>query len=105
MAEFLRELRDSKKNPVELFEEADTDKMNGVTPQELEQAFKKAFPKASALQIKKWVGHINYNGDKVIEKDEFINAIAAAYNQKSITGFTEEYKLKKSKELEAKQTG
>jgi hypothetical protein len=64
-----------------LFEEADTDKMNGVTTDELEQALKKAFPKEGQMQIKKWVAHINYNGDKIIDRDEFTAAINALYSQ------------------------
>ena len=55
--------------------------MNGVTTLELEAAFKKIFPKESQLQIRKWVGHINYNGDKVIDREEFLTAMNAVYSQ------------------------
>lgn len=81
MKKLVDKLKESKINPIAVFEEADADKMNGVTTLELEAAFKKIFPKESQLQIRKWVGHINYNGDKVIDREEFLTAMNAVYSQ------------------------
>lgn len=95
-------MKEAKINPIELFEEADTDKMGGVTTAELEAALKKAFPKESQLQIKKWVGHINYNGDKVIDREEFLAAISAVYTPDDVKKFGSNYASKKSKQAEEK---
>lgn len=100
MTRLLEYFRDNKVNPMQVFEEADTDNMNGVTPGELETAFKKVLKKAPQLQIKKWVAHINYNHDDIIERNEYINALCAIYSKDQIAGFTGEYLKNKGKVLE-----
>jgi hypothetical protein len=63
------EWREQKINPIKIFEEADADKKDGVTPIELEQAFKKLMPGETSFQIKKWVGMINLNNDREITRE------------------------------------
>ena len=98
MKKLSERLKEGKINPVELFEEADADKINGVTVIELETAFRKAFPKESQLQVKKWVANINYNGDKIIDREEFITAMNAIYSREDVENFNMTYSKKKSRQ-------
>lgn len=104
MTRLLEQLRDGKINPMKVFEEADTDRLNGVTPAELEQAFRRVLPKIPQLQVKKWVAHINYNQDNVIDVTEYINALSVMYNKDQINGFSTEYLRNKARALEERQT-
>ena len=78
-------------NPIDIFEEADVDGQDGVSPFELEQAFKKLMPGETTFQIKKWVDMINLNNDNEITKDEFLNSIRCFYSLNQMSKFSTEY--------------
>ena len=81
-------------NPIDIFEEADVDGTQGVTPFELQQAFKKLMPGETTFQIKKWVSMINLNNDNEITKEQFLNSIRSFYSLNQMSKFSAQYEKK-----------
>lgn len=84
-------LRDKKVNPLEMFEQSESDGKDGISILELEDGLRAVLPEETAFQIKKWISLINLDGNNEITKEEFISSIRSFYSIQQINKFSTEY--------------
>lgn len=83
--------RQKKINPIKIFEQADVDEKDGITPEELQQAFEKLMPNETKFNIKKWVKLINLDNNEEITREQFVNSIRCFYALNQLDKFSSEY--------------